>query len=102
MKLTRHPLDLFSLLSGLTVTTLAAIAVTDAWTRPFATWFWPSMLVLAGVLVLAAVALSGRRPTVETAAPDVVDDVALAAELADDASPAPSWAQDDDHGSTED
>ena len=103
MKLTRHRLDWFSLLAGLVTTTLAVVAFTDSWTRPVADWVWPTVLVAAGLLVLATVLL-GRGEDAGAAgaaaatgpAPDPWDEDALADELRDDQSPDPAWASEQD------
>lgn len=67
--MTRHRLDWFSLLSGLTLTGIAVVALTGIdW--DLARWVGPAVLIGVGVLVLAAVLAPARgdaRGTASTA-----------------------------------
>ena len=57
--MTRHDLDLFSLLSGLVLTGIALAALFDVGPE-FGPWLWPTVLIAIGVIVLATVVGSGR------------------------------------------
>lgn len=112
----RHPLDWFSLLAGLFVTAVATAAFVGPWRLEVGPWAWPTMLVLAGLVIIVLVLAGSRRqPTPDEAAtaadidadPDrgealeaayaeLDDDMTLPADLDPDApgSPAPD-ARDD-------
>lgn len=57
--MTRHPLDLFSLLSGLTLTGIALVALLGVG-LDVAGWVWPTVLIGVGLAVIATVVGSGR------------------------------------------
>lgn len=79
----RHDLDVFSLLSGLVLTSIALVALFGVATG-VAPWVWPSVLITIGVVVVG-LALS-RRPAEEPATdatPDPERDAALAAARAE-------------------
>ncbi len=92
----RHPLDWFSLLAGLFVTAVAAAAFVGPWRVEVGPWAWPTMLVLAGLVIIALVLTGSRRGPSDggpTAAPPADDDperdqalAAAYAELDDDMS----------------
>lgn len=69
--MTRHPLDLFSLFSGMT---LVAIALVGLFGLPtgVATWLWPAILIGLGLLVLGLTVARSVRPA--DAAVDPTDD----------------------------
>jgi hypothetical protein len=58
--MTRHRLDLLSLLLGLFFTTVASVALVAGWSVNVGRWLWPTVLITAGVVVLAAVLAAGR------------------------------------------
>ncbi len=84
--MTRHRLDLFSLLSGLTLTGIALVALLGVG-LDVAAWVWPTILIGVGVVVLATVLGSDRTATdTTTAAEDPSDparDEAMAAARAE-------------------
>ena len=91
----RHPVDVFSLIAGLFVTTIAVAALTGPWRLGIGPWVWPSLLVGTGVVIIGLV-LAGRgedAPAPTTAdEPDPERAAALAeaeAELGEDPTRAP-------------
>lgn len=58
--MTRHDLDLFSLLSGLVLTGIALAALFDVGID-IGPWVWPTVLIGIGVVVLGSVLSSGSR-----------------------------------------
>lgn len=52
--MTRHDLDLFSLLSGLVLTGIALAALFDV-SADLGPWVWPGVLIAVGVVVLVSV-----------------------------------------------
>lgn len=76
--MTRHRLDLFSLLSGLVLTAIAVVALTGI-DLEVARWLGPAVLIGVGVLVLAAVVSRERGPAdAEDEVPPPHDDATLA------------------------
>lgn len=75
--MTRHRLDLFSLLSGLVLVGLALAALVGV-SVDVAVWVWPSILIVLGVVVLTSVLGSARTDAATTTAdelpPHHVDD----------------------------
>lgn len=78
--MTRHDLDLFSLLSGLVLSGIALAALFDV-SADIGPWVWPTILIAVGVVVLASVLSSGRDGG-DTA--DTADTAATAAVPADE------------------
>lgn len=68
----RHPLDVFSLLSGLVLSGIALAALFGVSTT-VAGWVWPTALVVVGAVVVVA-ALGGRPDVVEEVAADPAGD----------------------------
>lgn len=66
--MTRHDLDLFSLLSGLVLTGIALAALFGV-SIDVGVWVGPTILIAVGVIVLASVLTSASRRTAEAAAP---------------------------------
>ena len=60
--MTRHKLDLFSLISGLFLV-LIAVAALFGVNVGVAAWVWPTVLIVLGVVVIASVATSSRQAT---------------------------------------
>ena len=59
----RHPIDPFSLISGIFVTVVAVAALTGPWSLEVGAWAWPTALILLGVVILGlAIAGSRRQP----------------------------------------
>ena len=59
--MTRHDLDLFSLLSGIVLTAIALVALFGV-TTGIAPWVWPTaLIVMGGAVVLAALSSAARR-----------------------------------------
>lgn len=59
--MTRHDLDLFSLLSGIVLTAIALVALFGV-TTGVAPWVWPTaLIVMGGAVVLAALSSATRR-----------------------------------------
>ncbi len=70
--MTRHDLDLFSLLSGLVLSGIALAALFDVG-LDVGPWVWPVVLIAVGVIVLASVLRSGggaADPVAATGTPD--------------------------------
>jgi len=78
--MTRHRLDLFSLLSGLALTLLAVLALVDGFTLDIARWLWPTVLISTGALVLVTV-VGRSRSAADDATDDTGDDADLNADL---------------------
>lgn len=70
--MTRHDLDLFSLLSGLVLSGIALAALFDVGLN-VGPWVWPTVLIAVGVLVLASVLRSGDGAADPAAATEPVD-----------------------------
>lgn len=90
--MTRHKLDLFSLLSGLFLV-LVAVAALFGFGIGAATWIWPTILIVLGVVVIASVAMSSRTAdpaTSEAAAPSDPDREAAMAAARDEVEAADS------------
>lgn len=67
--MTRHDLDLFSLLSGLVLVAIALVALFGI-SLDVATWVWPTVLIGVGLAVLGTVVVSTSRsedPTTDDA-----------------------------------
>ncbi len=70
--MTRHDLDLFSLLSGLVLTGIALAALFDVGID-VGPWVWPTVLIGVGVVVLVAVLTSRDEPADPAAGADPAD-----------------------------
>lgn len=96
--MTRHDLDLFSLLSGLVLTGIALAALFDVGID-IGPWVWPTVLIGVGVVVLGSVLSSGSRTADHAPADgpdgDVLADARAEVDRADrGASPSDAVARD--------
>lgn len=72
--MTRHDLDLFSLLSGLVLSGIALAALFDV-SADIGPWVWPGVLIAVGVVVLVSVLSSARDDDGDpTVTPDALPD----------------------------
>lgn len=69
----RHPIDPFSLVAGLVVTGIAIAALARPWRFEIGPWAGPTLLIVAGVVILGLV-VAGSRDADDAPIGALVDD----------------------------